>query len=194
MIRSALAHGDVRGTISKTVLSWCDSAIGTAKTNALAAPIAQKHGFEVEALREAETVMTYLVVEDLYPKIIDATGDKDAIYKAGLFSANMQAIGIFLFGVVRLMGGTRFVYQKTADLAPRFANTGVMRCVDVTEHSAILEFEMYKDLRCSVAGFDYRRGLLASTPLPFGAKRPADVEVMGCQAHGDPKDVFRCHW
>ena len=194
MIRAALAHGDVRGTIPKTVLSWCDSVIGAKKTDALALPVAQKHGLEVAALREAESVMSYLVVEDLYPKIIEATDDKDAIYRAGLFSANMQALGIFLFGVVRLMGGTRFVYQKTAELAPRFANTGVMRCVDVTDHSAVLEFEMYKDLRCTVPGFDYRRGLLAATPLPFGAKRPADVEVLGCQAKGDPKDIFRCHW
>lgn len=116
------------------------------------------------------------------------------IYEAGLFSANMQAVGIFLFGVVRLMGGTRFVYQKTADLTPRFANTGTMRCVDVGENSATIEFEMYKDLRCTVAGFDYRRGLLATAPLPFGAKRHADVEVLGCQARGDPRDVFRCRW
>ena len=49
-------------------------------------------------------------------------------------------------------------------------------------------------LRCTLAGFDYRRGLLASTPLPFGAKRPADVIVLGCQAQGDEQDMFRCEW
>jgi hypothetical protein len=53
---------------------------------------------------------------------------------------------------------------------------------------------MYPDLLCSEAGFDYRRGLLATTPLNFGAARPADVEVLGCQARGDAKDVFLCRW
>jgi len=194
MIRASLAHGQIRGTIPKTVLAWADTVIGAAKVDALAAPVAKKHNVPETTMREAESVMSYVVVEDLYPIIISATGDNEAIYKAGLFSANMQAIGVFLFGVVRLMGGTRFVYQKTADLAPRFANTGVMRCVDVTEHSAVLEFEMYKDLICTVPGFDYRRGLLASTPLSFGAKRPAHVTVLSCQAKGDAKDAFRCEW
>lgn len=194
MLRKPLTHGQVRGTIPKTVLAWCDTVIGVDKTNALAARAAQRHDVDVAALRDSESAMSYLVVEDLYPLVIDATGDREAIYKAGLFSGNMQAVGIFLFGVVRLMGGTRFVYQKTADLTPRFANTGTMRCVDVTEQSATIEFEMYKDLRCTVPGFDYRRGLLATAPLPFGAKRHADVEVLGCQARGAPKDVFRCRW
>jgi hypothetical protein len=194
MIRAPLAHGQVRGTIPKTVLAWADSLLGDARTNALAAPVAKKHGVPVSALREPDSVMSYLVVEDLYPLVIAATGDTDAIYKAGLYSANMQAIGVFLFGVVRLLGGTRFVYQKTAELAPRFANTGVMRCVDISDHAAVIEFEMYADLVCSVAGFDYRRGLLASTPLPFGAKRPANVTVLGCQARGDKRDAFRCEW
>jgi hypothetical protein len=194
MIRATLTHGQVRGTIPKTVLAWADTVLGAARTNDLVAPIAKQHAFTVEQLRESESVMSYVVVEDLYPVIISATRDPDAIYKAGLFSSNLQAIGMFLFGVVRLMGGTRFVYQKTADLAPRFANTGVMRCLETTDNSAILDFEMYPDLRCTMAGFDYRRGLLASTPLPFGAKRPADVTVLGCQAKGDKKDLFRCTW
>lgn len=194
MLRASLTHGQVRGTIPKTVLAWCDTAVGMDRTNALAAPVAKKHGLTVDDLRNSEGAMSYLVVEDLYPPVIEASGDKDAIYKAGLFSANMQAIGIFVFGVVRLMGGTRFVYQKTADLTPRFANTGVMRCVDTTDNSATMEFEMYPDLRCTVAGFDYRRGLLATAPLPFGSKRPADVEVLACQARGDKKDAFRCRW
>jgi hypothetical protein len=194
MLRAPLAHGQIRGTIPKTVLAWCDTVIGVDQTNAIAAAVAKKHDVDPATLRDSELAMSYLVVEDLYPPVIAATGDRDAIYKAGLFSANMQAVGIFLFGVVRLMGGTRFVYQKTADLTPRFANTGTMRCVDVGENTATIEFEMYRDLRCTVAGFDYRRGLLATAPLPFGAKRHADVEVLGCQARGDPKDVFRCRW
>lgn len=193
-MRAALAHGQVRGTIAKTVLAYTDTCIGVANTNALAAPVAQNHGFTVEQLRDAEAMMTYLVVEDLYPQVMKALDDDQAIYKAGLFSANMQAIGVFLFGVVRLLGGTRFVYQKTADLAPRFANTGVMTCHDVTERSALVSFKMHADLRCTMPGFDYRRGLLASTPLPFGSKRPADVIVLECQAQGDAQDMFRCEW
>lgn len=189
-----LAHGHIKGTITKTVLAYVDSCVGAQRTNALALPIAEKHGISVEKLREADSEMTYLVVEDLYGPIIKLLDDNDAIYRAGLFSANMQAIGVFLFGVVRLMGGTRFVYQKTADLAPRFANTGVMTCHDVTEHSALISFKMHDGLRCTVPGFDYRRGLLASTPLPFGAKRPADVNVLECQAQGDKQDMFRCEW
>ncbi len=193
LIRSPLAHGQVRGTISKTVLAWADTVLGAAATDALALPVAHKHGVTPASLREADSVMTYLVVEDLYPKIIDATGDRNAIYKAGLFSANMQSLGVFLFGVVRMLGGTRVIYQKTADLTPRFANTGTMRCVDVTDRSAVMEFEMYGDLTCTVSGFDYRRGLMASTPLLFD-KREANVTVLSCQAEGDKKDAFRCEW
>lgn len=193
-MRAALAHGQVRGTISKTVLAYADSCIGAARVNELAAPVAAKHGFEVAQLREAETAMTYLVVEDLYPRIIKALDDDQAIYKAGMYSSNMQAIGVFLFGVVRLLGGTRFVYQKTAELAPRFANTGVMTCRDATDNSAILSFQMFPDLRCTVPGFDYRRGLLASAPMPFGAKRHAVVTALECQALGDKQDVYQCEW
>ena len=193
-MRSPLTHGQVRGTISKTVLAYADSCIGVGRTNIIAEPVAHRHGLTIEHLRDADMAMTYLVVEDLYGPIIKGLGDDDALYKAGLFSSNMQAIGVFLFGVVRLLGGTRFVYQKTAELAPRFANTGVMTCNDLTDRSAHVSFKMHADLRCTLAGFDYRRGLLASTPLPFGAKRPADVIVLGCQAQGDEQDMFRCEW
>lgn len=194
MLRKTLAHGQVTGTIAKTVLAYCDSCVGLERTNAVVGDVATKHGLTVGQLREADTVMSYLVVEDLYPVVIRELQDPEAIFQAGMFSANMQAIGVFLFGVVRLLGGTKFVYQKTADLTPRFANTGTMRCLEAADGRAVLEFEMYKDLRCTEAGFDYRRGLMASTPLPFGANRPADVTILGCQARGDPKDVFLCEW
>jgi hypothetical protein len=193
-MRAALTHGQVRGTISKTVLAYADSCIGAAKVNEFAAPVAAKHGLALTQLREAETAMTYLVVEELYPRIITALDDEQAIYKAGMYSSNMQAIGVFLFGVVRLLGGTRFVYQKTAELAPRFANTGTMTCRDATDSSAILSFQMFPDLRCTIAGFDYRRGLLASAPIPFGGKRHAVVTALECQALGDKQDVYQCEW
>ena len=193
-MRAPLTHGQVRGTISKTVLAYADNCVGAARTNAIALPVAEKHGIALEQLREADSAMSYLVVEDLYGPIMKGLADDDAIYKAGLFSSNMQAIGVFLFGVVRLLGGTRFVYQKTADLAPRFANTGVMTCHDVTDHSALMSFQMHADLRCTMPGFEYRRGLLASAPMPFGVRRPADVTVLECQAQGDKRDMFRCEW
>jgi hypothetical protein len=194
MLRAPLLHGQITGTIPKTVLAWSDTVIGAERTNAVAARVAARHRLEVSALRTAESVMSYLVVEDLYQPIIDATGDRDAIHKAGLFSANLQAVGMFVFGFARLLGGTKFVYQRTGDLAPRFANTGTMRCVKADDHSALLEFQMFPDLICSAAGFDYRRGLLATTPMHFGAARPADIEILGCQARGDAKDVFLCRW
>jgi hypothetical protein len=194
MLRAPLARGDVRGTISKTVLAWTDTVLGQRRTDEIAREVGARHKVSLEDMRSSESAMSYLVVEDLYPKVIAATGDKDAIYKAGVFSSNMQAIGVFIFGVVKILGGTRFVYQKTAELAPRFANTGIMTCTHVTERSAILEFEMFPELNCTLAGFDYRRGLFASTPMAFGAKTPAKVTVLGCQAKGDKKDVFKCEW
>lgn len=193
MLRQPLAHGHVRGTISKTVLAYCDAKIGTARTDQLAAEVAIAHKITVEQMRSAEAGFSYLVVEDLYPLVVQATHNRDAIYEAGLYSPNMQAIGVFLFGVVRLLGGTKFVYQKTADLTPRFANTGTMRCLEVTDTSALMEFAMFPDLRATQYGFDYRRGLMASTPVAFG-KGVARVAVLECQASGDKRDLFRCEW
>lgn len=193
MFRAALTHGQVRGTISKTVLAYADSVIGVVRTNELVAPLVKKYGVSVDDLRSSESAFTYEVVEDLYPLVVDELRDRDAIYHAGMFSSNMQAIGVFLFGIVKIMGGPRFVYQKTADLTPRFANTGVMVCKDVTDKSALVEFQMFPDLRCTEFGFDYRRGLLAATPKSFGGQA-ARITILGCQARGAAKDVFRCEW
>jgi hypothetical protein len=193
MFRSALEHGQVRGTIAKTMLAYCDSIIGAVRTDALVAPVIKKYSLKSDDLRTAESAFSYLVVEDIYPLVVNELRDRDAIYQAGMFSSNMQAIGVFLFGVVKIMGGTRFVYQKTADLTPRFANTGVMTCKDVTDHSAVIEFKMFPDLRCTELGCDYRRGLLAATPKTFGGQA-AQVTLLSSQARGADRDVYRCEW
>jgi hypothetical protein len=194
MVRAPLPHGYIRGTITKTVLAYCEAQVGTSVAEQMAAKLAAQHRVTIEELRSSESSMSHLVVEDLYLLAVDATGDADAVYKAGLFSPHMHAIGVFLFGVVKMMGGPRFVYQRCADLMPRFANTGVMTCKEVTQRSALVEFQMYADLPCTLLGFDYRRGVLASVPGFFGQGQFAHIVVQSCQAKGDAVDTFRCRW
>ena len=60
--------------------------------------------------------------------------------------------------------------------------------------SAVLEFEMYKDLRCTKLGCDYRKGVFTSIPLTFGRKQPASLKHPQCQATGASKEVYELAW
>lgn len=189
-----LPHGHVTGKITKTVLAYSESVVGVARTNALAERVAKQSNVDVAILREAEARFHMDVAEALYPLVVEELRDLQAIEKAGIFSANMNAVGIFVFGMVKLMGGIKFVYEKVADINPRFANTGLLKCTKVTSTSACLEFEMYKDLRCTKLGCDYRKGVFASVPLTFGKTKPAALKHPMCQAQGAAREVYELSW
>jgi hypothetical protein len=189
-----LPHGFVTGKITKTVLAYLEAQAGPRRRDNIVDELVKRTNCDRAALTEAESKMHMDVCEALYPLVCDELRDPDAIYKAGLFSANMQAVGMFVFGMVKLLGGIPLVYRKAADIAPRFANTGVMTCADVTANRAIMEFFMFPGLNCTKLGCDYRKGLLAACPLSFGKKVPATIEHPHCQAKGAEKDVYVVSW
>jgi hypothetical protein len=191
---ATLPHGWVTGKITKTVLSYTETQVGKERAQRLALRIAQLHKLDAGILFDAESKMHMDVPEALYPLVCEELKDVDAIVKAGAWSNRMEAVGIFVYGMVKMLGGVKFVYQKVVDIAPRFANTGTMSCRDVTSSSAVLEFEMYKDLTCTKLGCDYRRGLFASVPLAFGGKGPAALTHPHCQAKGAQKEVYELKW
>ena len=191
---ATLPHGFVTGKIPKTVLAYTEKIAGKARRDAVVDRLVAATACDRNALFEAESRMHMDVCEALYPLVVKDLGDPDAIYKAGLHSTNMESVGVFIFGAVKLMGGIPLVYKKSADIAPRFANTGVMTCRDVKDAAAILEFEMYPDLNCTTLGCDYRRGLLAALPITFGKPQPARIRHTQCQARGAPRDVYELSW
>lgn len=189
-----LAHGHVTGKITKTVLAYSETMVGKERTAVLARRVADQMKIDVAILTDAEARFHMDIAEALYPVVVEELRDLAAIEKAGVFSHNLNAVGIFVFGMVKLLGGIKVVYEKIADINPRFANTGVLACTKVTSTSAVLEFEMYKDLRCSKLGCDYRKGVFTSIPLTFGRKQPASLKHPQCQATGASKEVYELAW
>ena len=189
-----LPHGFVTGKIPKTVLAYLEKNAGKARRDAIIDELVKQTGCDRSALSESESRMHMDVVEALYPLVVRELGDAEAIYKAGLYSTNMESVGVFLFGAVKLLGGIPLVYRKSAELAPRFANTGTMTCVNAGDQQAVLEFEMFKDLKCTKLGCDYRKGLLCALPITFGKSAPAKLRHTQCQALGAARDVYELSW
>src|SRR5690349_11581710 len=96
-----LPHGHVTGKITKTVLAYSETVIGKERTALLAKRVAERMKVDVGILTEAESQFHMDVAEALYPLLVEELKDTDAMIKAGLFSANMNAVGIFVFGMVK---------------------------------------------------------------------------------------------